>query len=551
MKVTRRQFLAGGLMASCVLALNKAIAHVPGSEFLSRLSGRPKSIPGSMRGASSTVGHKLRAGGFANPTRTLNTEVVIVGGGVAGLAAGYQLMRNGLSDFMLLDLEADVGGNAVSGENEVSAYPWGAHYVPLVNAETTAVRQLFQELGIITAIDAAGLPVYNEFYLCADPHERLYMHGRWQDGLVPMTGIAPEDEAQYRRFFNLMNGFKQRVGSDGKPAFAIPLDKSSQDENLLALDTITMQAWLTQNDFNSPYLIWYINYSCRDDYGMTCRDISAWAGIHYFAGRNGRVENGNTQDVVTWPEGNGFLVHKLAESMRHNIYNDALVYNVQQDKDGCSVLYWDAKKDRTIQVKARSVILATPQFITHRMLPLSSKTAYTPSYAPWAVANITLSKLPEGGKASLSWDNVVFDSKLLGYVVATHQIPQMNPLQTVLTYYWPLSDSDPATERQKALARSLSEWQNIFLDELLAIHPELSNHVERVDIGLWGHAMARPVPGLIWGSERRAVLKQAPPIFTAHADMSGLSIFEEAYTHGVQAAENVLSFFNKPFNSVL
>ena len=42
-------------------------------------------------------------------------DVVIVGGGVAGLSAARKLKQAGV-DFVLLELEPEVGGTAVSGE---------------------------------------------------------------------------------------------------------------------------------------------------------------------------------------------------------------------------------------------------------------------------------------------------------------------------------------------------------------------------------------------------------------------------------------------------
>jgi hypothetical protein len=47
------------------------------------------------------------------------------------------------------------------------------------------------------------------------------------------------------------------------------------------------------------------------------------------------------------------------------------------------------------------------------------------------------------------------------------------------------------------------------------------------------------------------MLRQTPPLFTAHSDMSGTSLFEEAYTHGVRAAENVLAYLGVAFRSAL
>jgi hypothetical protein len=150
--------------------------------------------------------------------------------------------------------------------------------------------------------------------------------------------------------------------------------------------------------------------------------------------------------------------------------------------------------------------------------------------------------LPEGKGAALAWDNVSYRDNMLGYVNATHQITQMHPVQTVLTYYWPLSHLPPDAARTEALGHDHAQWQKYFLDALLALHPELEDQVQRVDVWVWGHAMVRPTTGFIWGTHRRQILKQKPPIFMAHSDMSGISIFEEACTHGVRAAELALKY---------
>lgn len=503
-----------------------------------------KAIAGKMQGASSAIGHKLREGKFPEPVRTLRKEVVIVGGGIAGLSAAYTLGKAGKNDFVLLELEAQAGGNSGSGQNEVSAYPWGAHYVPLLTQESTVARKLFEDFGIIKGYDKSGLPIYDEYYLCADPHERLFMRGRWQDGLVPATGIGADVEAEYKRFFALMEGYKNRRGNDGKKAFAIPLDKSSQDAELLALDNITMLSWLKDQDFNSEELHWYVNYCCRDDFGTTLEVTSAWAAIHYFASRSGRAANAGNADVITWPQGNGWLADKLAAPVKANLHTAALVYSVTESKAGATVEYWDQGSGESVRIDAKAVIMAVPRFVAARLLNSSrfDASASIFSYAPWVVANITLNKLPEGRGAPLSWDNVAYRGDMLGYVNATHQIPQMHPTQTVLTYYWPLSHLPPVEARKEALARSYAEWQKLFLDALLSLHPELEGQVLSLDVWLWGHAMVRPVAGFIWGKHRRQALQQQPPIFMAHSDMSGISIFEEACTHGVRAAENVMKW---------
>ncbi len=544
MKLTRRGLLLGGLAS--LLAFSQY-------RFGKLFTPYNRFITGEILGASSSIGHRLRSGNFPKPKTIIKKQCVIVGGGIAGLAAGKRLAKAGLTDFALLDLESHVGGNAHSGKNSICAYPWGAHYVPLLTEESGCVRRLFEDLGIITGYDSARLPIYKEDYICQDPNERLFRFGRWQDGLIPTLGINKDDEAQYRRFFSLMAELKTRKGKDGKKLFAIPVDASSQDVDWLVLDKLTMAQWLKQNAYTSLTLHWYINYCCRDDFGTTLDTTSAWAGIHYFAARSGKASNTESDSVITWPEGNGWLVNALAKPLQKQIITNALAFEITDSGNGLTINYWNVEEESSISIQTQSIIIAAPRFVAARLLRSNRHKVNSDdfTYSPWAVANIALSRLPAGKGAALSWDNVVYASELLGYVNASHQITQMSPIATVLTYYWPLTHATPEVARKQALQRSYQDWQKLFLDELLRIHPELIGHVERVDIWLWGHGMIRPTPGFIWGEARRQALKQQPPIFFAHSNMSGISIFEEAYTHGVSTAEQLLSFQNIGFTSEL
>ena len=529
MKLTRREFIFGGFGVAGLGVLSQLIPGMNVSGIISN-----EKIPGSIVGASAKFGHMLRdAKSFPQPTETIETDVAIIGGGIAGLSAAWKLKDKKV---IILELEQNLGGNSQSGENTVSPYPWGAHYVPLPTEESIYVRELFEKIGVIKGYDS-GLPIYDEYYLCHEPDERLYIYGRWQDGLVPSVGATDEDKHQYREFFSAMDSFKNAMGKDGKRAFAIPLDFSSQDNKFLQYDQITMAEFMRQRGWNSKYLNWYINYCCRDDYGATYNDVSAWAGIHYFASRAGKAANSQVQDVVTWPEGNGWLVKKLKTLIKAETKTSALVYEV----NGNSVNYYDVAQNKTVLVKAKAIIMATPHFISARLTG-NGMNVDKLSYAPWMVANITLDAMPRGEGQELSWDNVIYDSEMLGYVVATHQNLDSRPQKTVITYYWPLSEKSPKEARQAAIARSYDDWQKVLLTELLRVHPELKGKVRNIDVWLWGHGMVRPVPGYIWGSERKELAKNKPPIFYAHSDMSGISIFEEAQYHGVKAAEAVKEY---------
>ena len=61
-------------------------------------------------------------------------------------------------------------------------------------------------------------------------------------------------------------------------------------------------------------------FSCRDDYGLGIDYVSAWAGIHYFAGRKHNWAVDHNDQVFTWPEGKCRLTQYLAKySIRKDI----------------------------------------------------------------------------------------------------------------------------------------------------------------------------------------------------------------------------------------
>jgi hypothetical protein len=514
------------------------------------LTSHRRRFTGGIVGGNSPLGHALRDGKLPPVSETAETGVVIVGGGIGGLAAARQLQRKGVTDFLLLELESRPGGNAISGENEVSAYPWGAHYVPITGSDATEVTELFEELGIICGRDAGGLPIYNEEYLCADPMERLFIHGRWQDGIVPQLGLSEPDQRAMAEFLAEMHRLQAARGSDGRRAFTIPLDSSSCDEEFTRLDRITMADYLRQNGwFDSAPLRWYVNYCCRDDYGAGIEKISAWAGVHYFASRDGRAVNAASDAVVTWPAGNGWIVRQLQAPLVASIRSSCAVWNVETDGSSARVDYFDATRQKSIRLCAKGVVWAAPHFIAKRAiknLREQPSAATTPTYSPWMVANLTLDALPAGRGMDIAWDNVMYRSDSLGYVVATHQNLHPVPKRTVITYYQPLDDDEPPIARQKALTCSYEDWCERISSDLRQPHPEIADHVTHLDVWLWGHAMVRPVPGFIWGAERAKMQQPIGNITFAHSDLSGIAIFEEAYTRGVRAADALLQHLGKP-----
>ncbi len=558
--LTRRQVTALLGLAG-VGTVAAAVAKTAGFERLSSLVGGSSTaagqvIPGQLLGASHKVGHILRQLPKDKPARTITTGIAIVGGGISGLSAAYMLKKKGYEDFQLFELENEVGGNSSSGENGVSAHPWGAHYVPLLGNDATEAHELFKDLGIIEGVDAEGRAIYNEDYLCADPHDRLFHHGIWQEGLVPKSGLTDHEQSQYQQFFSFLERLKHTRGKDGKPAFTIPADRSSRDPEFLKYDQITMAEFMRQNGWEAGSLLWYVEYCCRDDYGTGIDQVSAWAGLHYFASRSGIAANADSQTVLTWPEGNGWIVKKLREKVSSQLRCGQLVYNVETDQSTGDVLVdtITTGSGETLRIRAKSAIFAAPQFIAGRVV---KKLREAPpeylrdfTYAPWLVANVTLKSVPPGPGVGLCWDNVSVASRSLGYINATHQLIPLTPGPTVVTYYRPLDERDPLTERREALTKTQAQWAEEVAKDLESMHPSIRREILNIDVWVWGHAMLRPLPGFITGESRKNAARPLDRILFAHSDLSGIPIFEEAHARGTQAALKALEFLSRPRNNL-
>lgn len=526
---TRRSFLlAGGAIT---------VAVGTGLTFLRK---KLPTFPGSIVGANAKAGHLLRMGKFPAPSEEISIETVIVGGGISGLSAGWWLERNKHSDFLILELDHKPGGNSQSGQNAVSAYPWGAHYLPIPSEESVYVREFLKETGVITGMEK-GNPVYNELYLCSDPDERVYFQGRWHEGILPQHGINDEEKKQYAEFFSFMKEQSSRRGRDGKRAFAIPLDESSRDPSILKLDENSMATLMKEKGWNSPTLRWYVDYCMQDDYGLRADKVSAWAGIHYFSSRSGKAANAERETVLTWPEGNGWLVNQMAQKLGKHIIPDSVVHRIVKENDHYLVSSYSPVTKTTKRYRTKNVIYAAPRFTAKYVFEgLDGITKPEAAFTPWVVANLTLRKLPEGKGHDLSWDNVSYYSKSLGYIVATHQSLRRATGPTVITYYLPLTDEDPDTARRNAFMKDHSHWANLIIDDLGKLHPGIRDDITHTDIWVWGHGMVGPTPGYIWGKNREDMQKSIGRIHFAHSEMSGISIFEEAQYQGILAAKKVL-----------
>jgi monoamine oxidase len=503
-------------------------------------------------GADPGRGHRLRdakSGKLPPPALSRRAGVLVVGAGVAGLAAARGLARGGVDDVQLFDLEDAPGGNSRGHLMGGMGCPLGAHYLPVPGEHAVEVIELLEELGLRRMV--LGRAVYDERHLCHSPQERLFAGGQWHEGLLPPVEALPAAErdrtlGQYRRFAAAVD----RAGAGA--AFRMPTARAPWSPALAELDAQTFSAWLSREGFDAPALRWYLDYCCRDDYGAAASQVSAWAGLHYFASRHGfhapGAEDGERDGVLTWPEGNGWLAERLAAPHRERLHGGRVALRIDERRDEVNLDLWNAAEQRVERWTAPQLVLAVPLFVALRLFdtppPALAAAVAAMRQAPWLVANLQCDRPPaDQGGAAPSWDNVLYGSAGLGYVDAMHQSLRPHPGPTVLTAYWALGgDSDAALRaaRERLLGEPAAAWAAQVLADLAPAHPDLPDRVRQVDLMRYGHAMSIPVPGLRAHAALQELARGGRRIRHAHADLSGYSVFEEAVFHGARAAAQTL-----------
>ncbi len=526
--IGRRQWLqAGGL----------AIAGCTGESVPTAGTGLPATPVMRWVDAEHGPGHRLRHKSGSLPPAAVQRRatVLVVGAGVAGLAAARAFARAGVDDVQLLELAAQPGGQSRGHELAGMPCPLGAHYLPLPGPAAREVSAFLHELGLLR--HELGRTVADERHLCHSPQERLFIDGAWAESLLPPADPASRTQAQYR-------AFAAQVRKAQALGFALPSTRAPWTPAHAALDRLSFSDWLAHEGLDDERLRWFLDYCCRDDYGAGLQQVSAWAGLHYFASRHGFAAPGEREveasaAVFTWPEGNAWLVRHLVMPLAGRLHTGRAVLQVDEGRHGVQVLAWDEQAGQLESWRAGRVVLAVPVFVAARLLarpPAAlSAAAATLRYAPWLVANLQLDQpLLERPGASPSWDNVPYGGTALGWVDAMHQTLRHRSGPTVLTAYRSLLPGD----RAALLQGRAEDWAAAALAEIIAVHPDLPRRLRQVDLMRWGHAMAIPAPGVRSSVQAGALaaLRQARGrVRFAHGDLSGSSVFEEAFTlgHGV------------------
>lgn len=444
------------------------------------------------------------------------TDILIVGGGVAGLAAAASLQDR---DITLCELGQGLGGSAGYGQHAGLQFGQGAHYEleypSYYGAETLA---LLEKLAVIRFDNRRDLWTFrdDQYLIAPEDQERTYTNG------VYRRSTLPNDEETH--FFESL--IKPFAGQMPQPVRLLA-DKHWHLAHQSFLNFI-----LSQGMRPSPTFLQAVDYQMKDDYGDNAAVVSALAGIHYYMCRPYFQK---TIRILSPPQGNGYFVQKLAAAVpADNIHQGHLVTRLHPDKDHVTADVLALATGEPQRVRARQVVYAGHKQGLQYVLPNAYAPFKATAYAPWVVVNVVLHQ------AQLQhqfWQNEVIgnDDRFLGFVNSAAQY-QEHPDYTVLTGYYCL----PSDQRKSLLdfREQVETWAAATIATMEDVLKQPLRHaVEKVFVKIHGHGM--PIPKTDYLLREPLLQSAVDRVWLAGCDTGRLPLCFEALDSGILAANAI------------
>lgn len=500
----RRKFIQLSSLASLPLILKSC-------DWVSDEAGYPVTVFTDIH-----TGHLIfESQSFPRKERT-KTKTLIVGGGLAGLAAASQLKGQ---DFLLCELSDRLGGTSAHHQVGGVDFAQGAHYDLAYPANYGAdVLNLLKSLEVIEYQpwkDAWSF-VDRQYVIPERRSNQCFFNGELREDVLPRDTL-------YQDFARLLQGFS---GEMTMPTRLI-------SEQYHELNHVTFLNFLQDKLALTPEFIRGLDYHMLDDWGGTASQVSALAGIHYFACRpyfNQVVE------LFSPPEGNAYFIKKLAALHDKELLTGHLVKSIKEQNGHFLAEVVDVNQREVLEIEAERVVYAGQKHALKYIMPEQYVQFESTQYAPWLVVNVLLkNELEEIGY----WQNemIMEDQSFLGFIDSN--IQHKEPQQTrVLTAYYCL----PPASREDL--RNVEANKLVIAEKTLGyinqyFKRDISGLVQEVFIKVMGHAMPIPHPGYLFNDRNQNRIHKN--MVFAGVDNGRLPLLFEAVDSGIQAVRSFQS----------
>ena len=492
MSANRRDFIkfvvAGAVTAGCPIDLSLVAAQTGDAQ---------KHHGADVDGEDNRICHQVRDGRvFSRPPASARHDVVIVGGGVSGLAAAYRLQHR---DFLLLEKEPHWGGNAYEMEYEGNIYGTGSAFLTKDEYAYAFSKEIGLEMLPIDSSDASII-------------RGELVPDTWGDGLDKLP-YAPPVRESFKKFKKEMLAID--VEKRGKEVYEKPF-----------------------SDFLKGYpeelKLWWDSFG-PSNWGATSEETTAGLAIETL---QEMVEESRTDDRYTWPGGLGAITKKLADILlpkyKDHMQTGATTVAVVSEKEQVLVTYMLGGELKTVAAKA--VIMATPKFITRRIvegLPEKQSDAmHQIRYIPYPVVNLIFDK-PVFNHGYDTWcpGNAFTDVVVADWVIRKQ--PGYQQKFNILSCYTPMKEDERGYLLNEIGARRIAA--NV-LSDFQKLMPGLNVDPIEVHIYRRGHPLYMSTPGL-YTQVQPLVRQPLDRVFFANTDSEGP---ESTTNTGILAAQRAV-----------
>lgn len=468
------------------------------------------------------VGHLLWKSKDYPSGETIHTEYLIVGGGIAGLSAAYQLRAE---DFLLCELSERLGGSSSSNYHKDQHFAQGAHYdlaYPAYYGQE--MLQVLYDLNVIDFDVQKQQWVFVDRHFLIDPKKESISFDKGEK----RADVLPEG-ATKDKFEALLHPF---VGH-------MPMPTTQIAAKYHYLNEITFYDFLTKHLPADDTFLQAIDYAMLDDWGGTSREVSALAGVHYYTCRAYFDEN---PELFSPPEGNAYFAQKFIGKLpQDRLKTQHLVRQITKTAEGFEVQVVDIKQQQCSTIHTKNIVYAAHKHALKYIYPTAYPAFQSIEYAPWLAVNIILNQKTA---EKVFWQNeyISGEPSFMGFVDSASQFNTLTNERRTFTAYYCLSPKERNSLLQIDQTAPALVAQTIeYIEEVLG--QPIATKIEKVYLKVMGHAMPIPKPNYLL-QHYNQYTAQTNMAF-AGVDSGRLPLFFEAADSGLQAAKLLLQAKNE------